>query len=144
LTTGKRRKGGRNHHGRICVFSKGGGHKQRYRLIDFKRAGETTCVVQRLEYDPNRSAWIALIKDEKTAELSYIIAPRGIDAGDIVCSGENVQVKVHVESIKCQLLKWLLLSLETRCPSRTSPSARSSTTLNSTPGRVASSSVLLA
>ena len=65
LTEGKREKGGRNNHGRITQRWRGGGHKRRFRLVDFKRAkADVTAEVQRLEYDPNRSAFIALIRYE--------------------------------------------------------------------------------
>src|SRR5450432_3140886 len=93
LTEGKHSKGGRNNTGRIVVRYQGGGHKQRYRLIDFKRRkfGEPG-KVERLEYDPNRTAFIALIK-YKDGELAYIIAPAKIKKGDVVVSGERVDVK---------------------------------------------------
>ena len=74
LTEGKSRKGGRNNHGRITARRRGGGHKQRYRVIDFKRTREGRATVERIEYDPNRTAFIALIKYED-GELSYILAP---------------------------------------------------------------------
>ncbi len=93
LTEGKREKGGRNNNGRITLRWRGGGHKKRYRMVDFKRAKtEMTAEVVRLEYDPNRSAFIALIKYED-GELSYIIAPQRLKEGDKVVSGERVDVK---------------------------------------------------
>ena len=71
----------------------GGGHKQRYRIIDFKRRKlDMPATVERLEYDPNRTAFIALIK-YKDGELAYILAPQRLGAGDIVVSGEKVDVK---------------------------------------------------
>ena len=75
LTEGLRSKGGRNNKGRITARRQGGGHKRRYRVIDFKRKKyDVKAKVERLEYDPNRSAFIALIKYED-GELSYILAP---------------------------------------------------------------------
>jgi large subunit ribosomal protein L2 len=89
----KTSKGGRNNNGRITVRHQGGGHKQRYRVIDFKRdkdgiSGE----VERLEYDPNRSAHIALIK-YADGERRYILAPKGLRAGAKVISGEDAPIK---------------------------------------------------
>lgn len=93
LTVGKASTGGRNHHGHITVRFRGGGHKRAYRLVDFKRRKfDVPAVVQRLEYDPNRSAWIALIK-YADGELSYILAPQRLKAGDTVISGQKVDVK---------------------------------------------------
>jgi len=93
LTTALRKTGGRNNLGHITVRHRGGGHKRRYRLVDFKRAVEAENVVQRLEYDPNRSAWIALLKNTKTDEYSYILCPKKLEPGDIVQSGEQVEVR---------------------------------------------------
>ncbi len=92
LTEGKREKGGRNNHGRITVRWRGGGHKQRLRTVDFKRRKEGAAEVMRLEYDPNRSGFIALIKYED-GELSYILAPQRLAVGDKVVAGERVDVK---------------------------------------------------
>jgi large subunit ribosomal protein L2 len=93
LTEGKSHSGGRNNHGRTTSFFRGGGHKQSYRLVDFKRRKfDMPAVVERLEYDPNRSAFIALIKYQD-GELSYIIAPQRIKAGDNVVSGLRVDIK---------------------------------------------------
>ena len=76
LTEGKREQGGRNVHGRITVRWRGGGHKRRYRFIDFKRKKrDMPAEVQRLEYDPNRRGFIALVKYED-GELAYILAPQ--------------------------------------------------------------------
>jgi large subunit ribosomal protein L2 len=94
LTEGKTSKGGRNNTGRVVVRWQGGGHKQRYRLIDFKRARfNEPAIVERLEYDPNRTAFIALIK-YKDGALSYILAPQRLNVGDTVVSGDKVDVKV--------------------------------------------------
>jgi large subunit ribosomal protein L2 len=93
LTEGKKRKGGRNNYGRIVNFRQGGGHKQRYRIVDFKRRKfDVTATVEHLEYDPNRTAFIALIKYED-GEQAYILAPQRLKAGDQVVSGERVDVK---------------------------------------------------
>ncbi|MGK7862732.1 50S ribosomal protein L2 [Falsiroseomonas sp. E2-1-a4] len=93
LTEGKSHSGGRNNHGRTTVRFRGGGHKQSYRIVDFKRRKyDVAAVVERLEYDPNRSAWIALLK-YADGELAYIIAPQRLKAGDSVISGEKVDIK---------------------------------------------------
>src|SRR5580704_12542489 len=93
LTEGKHSKGGRNNTGRIVVRWQGGGHKQRYRLIDFKRRKfDQPALVERLEYDPNRTSFIALIK-YKDGEQSYILAPQRLAVGDMVVSGDKVDVK---------------------------------------------------
>ena len=93
LTEGKKRKGGRNNYGRIVNFRQGGGHKQRYRIVDFKRRKfDVAATVERLEYDPNRTAFIALVK-YSDGEQAYILAPQRLKAGDQVVSGERVDVK---------------------------------------------------
>src|SRR5213082_2865180 len=93
LTRGKSESGGRNNHGRITAHHRGGGHKRRLRLVDFKRRKfDVTATVERLEYDPNRSGFIALIK-YADGELAYILAPQRLKAGDEVMSGEKVDIK---------------------------------------------------
>ena len=93
LTEGKSSSGGRNNNGRITVRFRGGGHKQAYRKVDFKRRKfDVPARVERLEYDPNRTAFIALIKYED-GELSYILAPQRLAVGDTVVSGKHVDVK---------------------------------------------------
>ena len=93
LTSGKAESGGRNNHGRITAHHRGGGHKRRLRLVDFKRRKfDMPATVERLEYDPNRSAFIALVK-YADGELSYILAPQRLKAGDVVVSGDRVDVK---------------------------------------------------
>ena len=93
LTEGKHRTGGRNNHGRTTSFFRGGGHKQTYRFVDFKRRKfDMSAVVERIEYDPNRSAFIALVKYED-AELAYILAPQRLRAGDKVVAGPKVDIK---------------------------------------------------
>jgi large subunit ribosomal protein L2 len=94
LVTTKKKTGGRNNQGRLTCRHKGGGHKQKYRLIDFKRnKDEIDATVERLEYDPNRSANIALLL-YADGERRYIIAPNGLKAGDKVNSGVDVPIKV--------------------------------------------------
>jgi len=93
LTEGKSSAGGRNNNGHVTVRFRGGGHKQAYRVIDFKRTKfDAPAVVERLEYDPNRTAFIALVKYQD-GELAYILAPQRLSAGDSVVAGENVDVK---------------------------------------------------
>ncbi len=90
----KSKTGGRNNKGRITTRHRGGGHKQRYRIIDFKRNKQgIPAIVERLEYDPNRTAHIALIR-YADGERSYIIAPRKLTAGDQVESGLEAPIKV--------------------------------------------------
>ena len=93
LTEGLRNKGGRNNTGRITARRQGGGNKRRYRIIDFKR-GKTgvNATVERLEYDPNRTAFIALIRYED-GEVSYILAPQRLAVGDTVVSGADADIK---------------------------------------------------
>jgi large subunit ribosomal protein L2 len=94
LTEGLNAQGGRNNHGRITVRFRGGGHKRTYRLVDFKRRERLGVpgTVERLEYDPNRSAFIALVK-YPDGGLSYILAPQRLGVGDSVVAGEQVDVK---------------------------------------------------
>src|SRR5690606_23110135 len=94
LTEGLSSKGGRNNTGRITVRFQGGGHKRSYRIVDFKRRKfDVEATVERLEYDPNRTAFIALIKYED-GELSYILAPQRLAAGDkVIASNKGVDVK---------------------------------------------------
>jgi len=93
LTEGLNKTGGRNNQGRITSRRMGGGHKRRYRFIDFRRNKfDVAATVERLEYDPNRTAFIALVKYED-GERSYILAPQRLQAGDVVISGEKVDIK---------------------------------------------------
>ena len=93
LTEGMTSTGGRNNDGRITVRWRGGGHKRAYRIIDFKRRKlDVPATVERLEYDPNRTAFIALIKYED-GELSYILAPQRLAAGDAVVAARQADVK---------------------------------------------------
>ena len=93
LTEGQNSTGGRNNHGHITSRRRGGGHKQAYRLIDFKRKKlDMPATVERLEYDPNRTAFIALIKYED-GELAYILAPQRLGVGDTVVSALHADIK---------------------------------------------------
>jgi large subunit ribosomal protein L2 len=93
LTEGKHSKGGRNNQGRITMRHRGGGHKRSYRIIDFKRRKwDMEATILRLEYDPNRSAFIALI-EYADGEKTYILAPQRVSEGDKVIAGEKVDVK---------------------------------------------------
>ncbi|MGV8833823.1 MAG: 50S ribosomal protein L2, partial [Devosia sp.] len=94
LTEGLSKSGGRNNRGRITAFHRGGGHKRTYRMIDFKRVKfDMVGTIERLEYDPNRTAWIALVKYED-GELAYIVAPQRLSAGDkVISSAGTVDVK---------------------------------------------------
>jgi len=94
LTVGLTSKGGRNNYGRITARFQGGGHKRTYRLIDFKRRKfDVSGVIERLEYDPNRTGFIALVRYDD-GELSYILAPQRLAAGDrVVSSASAVDVK---------------------------------------------------
>jgi large subunit ribosomal protein L2 len=93
LTVGKSSSGGRNNNGRITVRFRGGGHKRALRNVDFKRMRhDEPARVERIEYDPNRTAFIALVK-YPDGELSYILAPQRLGEGDSVVAGEHVDVK---------------------------------------------------
>ncbi len=93
LTEGLSKSGGRNNHGRITARRMGGGHKRRYRIVDFKRRKfDVMATVERLEYDPNRTAFIALVR-YADGELSYILAPQRLKAGDKVVAGEKADIK---------------------------------------------------
>ena len=94
LTEGKTSSGGRNNHGHITVRFRGGGHKRAYRYVDFKRRAKLgiPATVERLEYDPNRTAWIALVRYQD-GELSYILAPQRLKAGDTVVAAERADIK---------------------------------------------------
>ena len=94
LVVTKKKTDGRNNQGKITVRHRGGGVKRKYRLIDFKRVKDgITAIVSSIEYDPNRSSNIALIS-YKDGVKAYILAPKGLKVGDIVESGENVDIKV--------------------------------------------------
>ncbi len=93
LVEGLTKKGGRSNNGRITVRFRGGGAKRLYRMVDFKRRKfDMPATVERLEYDPNRTAFIALIKYED-GELNYILAPQRLKVGDVIIAGEKTDVK---------------------------------------------------
>jgi large subunit ribosomal protein L2 len=93
LTEGQNSTGGRNNLGRITTRFRGGGHKQAYRIVDFKRLKkDMPATVERLEYDPNRTAFIALVK-YADGTLAYILAPQRLSPGDTVISGDQTDVK---------------------------------------------------
>ena len=92
LITIKKKHAGRNSYGKITVRHHGGGNKQKYRIIDFKRNVEETAKVIGIEYDPNRTSYIALLENE-SGKKSYIIAPVGLTDGDVVSSGANADIK---------------------------------------------------
>ncbi len=92
LITTKKKNAGRNSYGKITVRHQGGGNKQKYRLIDFKRNVDETAKVIGVEYDPNRTAYIALLENE-AGKKSYIIAPVGLTDGDVVTAGADADIK---------------------------------------------------
>ena len=93
LTEGLNKSGGRNNSGKITMWQRGGGHKRRYRIIDFKRnKTDLIGIVERIEYDPNRTAYIALIKYEDN-EYRYIIAPQRLAVGDKIISASKADIK---------------------------------------------------
>ena len=85
---------GRNNSGKITVNHKGGGHKRRYRMIDFNRTTNSTGIVTTIEYDPNRSSFIASVYDLKKCSFTYILAPKNLKIGDIVKSGLKAEPKI--------------------------------------------------
>ena len=93
LVESQKKHAGRNSYGRITVRHHGGGNKQKYRIIDFKRDKmDVPATVLRLEYDPNRSAYIALV-EYPDSERRYILAPVGLAAGDVIVAGEGADIK---------------------------------------------------
>lgn len=108
LTVGLSKPGGRNNKGRITMRHKGGGHKNKYRLVDFKRNKfDISATVERIEYDPNRTAYIALIKYDD-GEQAYILAPKDVKVGEKVISGENVEIK----SGNSMLIKYIPVGID--------------------------------
>ena len=93
LLAKKKKNSGRNSYGRITVRHKGGGNRQKYRIIDFKRSSELAKTVIGVEYDPNRTAYIALLQDTE-GKKSYIIAPAGLTDGQVLYTGENADIVV--------------------------------------------------
>jgi len=107
----KSKHGGRNNNGRITVRHQGGGHKQHYRVVDFKRRKDgVPATVERLEYDPNRSANLALLKYADGAR-AYIIAPKGLKAGDAVQSGEQAPISAG----NCMPLRNIPVGAQVHC-----------------------------
>ncbi|HBJ18635.1 MAG TPA: 50S ribosomal protein L2 [Clostridiales bacterium] len=92
LIAKKKKNAGRNSYGKITVRHQGGGNKQKYRIIDFKRNGEGTAKVIGVEYDPNRTSYIALLENDE-GKKSYIIAPVGLTDGDVVATGADADIK---------------------------------------------------
>ena len=92
LLAKKKKTAGRNSYGKITVRHHGGGNKQKYRIIDFKRSNEETAKVIGVEYDPNRTAYIALLENDE-GQKSYIVAPVGLTDGDVVASGATADIK---------------------------------------------------
>ncbi len=92
LLTIKKKHAGRNSYGKITVRHKGGGNKQKYRIVDFKRQTEGAATVIGVEYDPNRTAYIALLQGEN-GKKSYIVAPVGLKDGDVIYSGADADIK---------------------------------------------------
>src|SRR5260370_12868394 len=108
LLTPRKKKGGRNNQGMICTRFRGGGHKQMYRIIDFRRRKDGVwATVEAIEYDPNRSPRIALLKYDD-GEKSYILAPEHLKAGDKIISGEEVEPRVG----NCLPLRRIPLGME--------------------------------
>ena len=93
LVRGLHKSGGRNHQGRLTAFRHGGGHKRSYRLVDFKRSSFSAAIVVSIEYDPNRSAFIAKVEDT-TGLFHYILAPSDLKIGDKVQSGPNAPISI--------------------------------------------------
>ena len=92
LLAKKKKNAGRNSYGKITVRHQGGGNKQKYRLIDFKRNADESAKVLGIEYDPNRTSYIALLENEQ-GKKSYIIAPQGLTDGDVVTAGADADIK---------------------------------------------------
>ena len=94
LTIGQKSTGGRNNYGRITSRHSGGGHKHKFRIIDFfRKKRNITAKVERIEYDPNRTAYIALIKYEDN-ERNYILCPQDLKVGDTIESGKDIEIKI--------------------------------------------------
>ncbi|KAI9272451.1 translation protein SH3-like domain-containing protein [Sporodiniella umbellata] len=114
LTVAKRSTGGRNNRGRITIRHRGGGHKRRIRVIDWHRQELGTQTVVRLEHDPGRTGWIALLKHDKTGQQTYIVAPHGLRAGDKVNSyrgmkdqASDITRTVAIDAGNCMPLKMI-------------------------------------
>lgn len=92
LVVTKKKDAGRNNYGKITVRHHGGGNKQKYRIIDFKRSADESSKVIGIEYDPNRTSYIALLENDE-GKRSYIVAPLGVTDGDVLASGANADIK---------------------------------------------------
>ena len=112
LTFGKKASGGRNNRGVITVKGCGGGHKRKYRLVDFYRKSRTAAKVATIEYDPNRNARIALLH-YKDGSKKYIICPRSLKVGANLCAGENVPLEIgNAMPLKCIPLGSIIHNVE--------------------------------
>lgn len=94
LVKGLKNSNGRNNSGKITIRHKGGGHKRKFRVLDFLRINSVTGIICSIEYDPNRNANIASVFDTISQKFSYILAPKNIQIGDIVKSGPNAEIKI--------------------------------------------------
>jgi large subunit ribosomal protein L2 len=103
LVCGKKSSGGRNNYGRITVRHKGGGHKRKYRIVDFKRNRCDQALVEKIEYDPNRSSFLALISYKEDNVKSYILASQGMKVGDVVIASNDADILPG----NCLMLKYI-------------------------------------
>lgn len=94
MIQGQKNKAGKNDSGKITVYHKGGGHKKKYRKINFLRNEDSIGIITSLEYDPYRTAFIASVYDFLNSDYFYIVAPKNLTIGDIVKSGFNAEIKV--------------------------------------------------
>ena len=135
LTEGLKRKGGRNNMGRITTRHQGGGHKKSYRIVDFKRRKwDIPATVENLQYDPNRTAFIALLK-YKDGEKAYILAPQRLAAGDTVIAGASVDVKPgNAMSLRAMPVGTIIHAIEMK-PGKGAQIARSAGTYAQLVGR---------
>jgi large subunit ribosomal protein L2 len=142
LTEGLRKSGGRNNYGRVTSWQRGGGHKRRYRTIDFKRRKfDVEATVERLEYDPNRTAFIALVR-YADGEQAYILAPQRLKAGDKVVSGERADIKPgNAMPLKSIPVGTIVHNVELK-PGRGGQMARSAGTFVQLVGRDAANALL--
>ncbi|KAI8990995.1 translation protein SH3-like domain-containing protein [Mycotypha africana] len=128
LTVAKRSSGGRNNSGHITVRHRGGGHKRRIRIIDWHRREPGTHNVMRLEYDPGRTAWIALLKHEETGKLSYIVAPQGVKTGDKLISYRSLNTKTTTTTTTTATTVPLSSTATTAAPSSSTITTTTTTT----------------
>ncbi len=142
LTSGLSKTGGRNNTGRVTAWHRGGGHKRKYRTIDFKRTKfDIEAIVERIEYDPNRTSFIALIIYDDGVK-SYILAPQRLNVGDRVISGEKVDIKVgNAMPISSIPLGTLIHNVELK-PGKGGQLARAAGTYVQLVGRDQSNSIL--